>query len=220
MSQASEDIFDRLDAKDGYHVVSVEVGNTIALYAQAYEGGAPYVAAPGVEGENGILIKEWRRDDGLLGADYGECTRLRLLLDAAARYFTTGGNWTELQLALTRLSKLIHVQLTFWGYYLFDSYSTTEGTYQHVFVRDVAPDEVLDRHPAVLWEEPAYTSAGELIGGFIDKTDLETLRQQEDDDDDSWQEEARGEGSVAGSRDDSSAQLPAGTDPDPAPEAD
>lgn len=179
------DIFDRLDAKDGFHIVQIDQGMAVSLHCQAYGGGRLYNL---VDEKNPDLatvqVKEWL---GPGPVDYGECARLRLVLDAVARYLTTGGSWDELTDGLKTMSRVALNGMAYNGYHLLDSYVTVgEAVYQHIFVKD-GTDE------AILWEEPTYDVNGGVVGGFIDRTTLEAIRQRQENDDSIWPETEEGD---------------------------
>ena len=173
---SGEDIFDRLNPKDGYHVVELDLKMSLSLHGQVYGDGELYNMAD--RGEATRQIVEWM---GPTPENRGECTRLRLVLDSICRYMTTGGSWAELTESIRRLNAVMPNGLAFPGYYLHDSYSTTNGTYQHVFVK-------IGTTEAVLWEEPVPTENGSMVGGFIDRTDLKTIQEQQENDETIWGE--------------------------------
>lgn len=170
-----EDPFDKMDPKDGFHVVKIEAAGTLAIYCQTYGGGEQINIVDTLHPENAsVMIASWENPSE---ADQGEATRLTRCLDAVARYLTTGGTWQQLEDGMRMMRRVALGNLVFTGYHLLDSYLTADGTYQHIFVKDDQSGE------AVLWEEPFYTAAGGVCGGFLDRTTLEMLHEPSDDDD-------------------------------------
>lgn len=153
------DIFERLHPSDGFSVKRVETARGISLHVGIWQGGEltnPFGATPEDATTEILEHKE------ASAADLGQTTRLELVLDAVCRYFTTGGDWDELQSALAAARRVIVGGLTYPGYDLIDSYSNTEGNYEHVFVQ-TGTDNV------VLWVEDQ----------FIDRKNLEQLRREQ-----------------------------------------
>jgi hypothetical protein len=185
------DVFQGLDAKDGFHVVKIEVGGNVSLHVQAYvDGGLADLGQLGIiasgcpVGDSTVEVKEWR---GATEADQGEAERLYLVLDAVARYLTTGGNWGELHSALARVRKIAVNGLVFPGYHYSTGYSTVDedgnaGGFEHLFVKDDGSGT------ACVWTEPYYNEAGGLVGGRIDPTDLKTIHKRQLEDVEAGQE--------------------------------
>lgn len=172
-----ETVFDRLNPKDGFHVVEINLGVSVALHCQAYGNGELYNLVDETDPTKAtVQIAEWM---GPGPAEFGQCTRLRLVLEAVARYLTTGGCWDELTQAMRAMSKVAINGMAYPGYHLLESYVTSEWAYQHIFVRD-------GTNEAVLWEEPTPTERGTLAGGFIDRTTLEKIREQQENDQSVW----------------------------------
>lgn len=169
---STTDKFERMQGRDGYHVVPVRLNGSVSLYCQSYVDGELGVSPGVATGESSALLAEW---DNPSPADDGDCVRLQLALDAVARYLTTGGSWEQLAAAMQKMRRVAPCGLVFSGYRLLDSYSTSEGTYQHIFVKDDSSGN------AVLWEEPNYNEKGGVFGGFIDFTTLEEIRRQQEE---------------------------------------
>lgn len=176
-----EDPFEKYEGKDGFHVVMVRAGSDISLHCVAYGGGEMQNLVD-VNDPTSATVELWSRK--LTPQTQGEMIRLQHALDAVARYLTLGGEWMELRHALQVMGTVAIGGMVYPGYYLHDSYVTTEGVYQHIFVR-LDGDE---SDPAVLWEEPTFNDAGSPVGGWIDKTmtlaEIEAERA-----DDGWEEE-------------------------------
>ena len=181
------DPFDDLDPCDGFHIVKTGGLATVTIYCQVYTGGKLFNLRDSNPDNAVVAIKSWNNPTE---ADQGACTRLYLVLDAVARYLTTGGTWDELVDGFRDMHRFTgNANCTYPGYHLLDSYVTTEGSYQHIFVKDGEMD-------AVLWEEPIHSDSGSLIGGFISLTDLETIRQEQADDDTIWGVKQEGDGEL------------------------
>lgn len=160
--QKPNDIFDRLHPGDGFRVRRVAVGRGVSLHIGIWQGGElsnPFGAAP-----EDATVEILEHKDAT-AADLGQTTRLELLLDAVCRYFTTGGDWDELYSALSTARKVMAGGLTYPGYELLDSYSDTDGNYEHIFVRT-------NTNQAVLWVEDE----------FIDRKTLEQIRHEQESD--------------------------------------
>lgn len=178
MEVEKSDPFASLDAKDGYHVVRVEFGGLVTITCLAYAGGEPLTdeaAEPTANKPSVELFDVYQPSP----AEAGASVRLHRVTEAVARYFTTGGSWRELDNALKAMETVIPGGLVFPGYHLCDSYTTTDGEDQHVFVKDGTTD-------AVLWEQPTPNAAGGLVGGFVDHTTLEKLKEQQENDESVW----------------------------------
>lgn len=175
------DLFDRLDPKDGFHVVLSETAGLTSLYCVCYAGGEinnPF----GGSSDGSVLLTEVASPNE---EQNGSLIRLHLVLEAVARYLRTGGTWEALEHGMTGIRTLAPGGIVFPGYHLVESYVTTEMLYQHVF-RKIDTDE------AVVWEEPAYTHSGGLAGGFIDRTTMTALREAQEND--GWKsEEGKGQ---------------------------
>lgn len=155
----NNDIFERLHPSDGFRVKRVETARGISLHVGIWQGGEltnPFGATP----EDATTEILEHKDASAV--DLGRTTRLELVLDAICRYFTTGGDWDELQSAMATARRVIVGGLTYPGYDLIDSYSNTEGNYEHVFVQ-TGTDKV------VLWVEDQ----------FIDRKTIEQLRREQ-----------------------------------------
>lgn len=174
---AKDDPFHALEGKDGFHVVKIESGSVLMLSCMAYGGGVPCNLVSADPNDASVEIFEVQDPTP---AKHGAVIRLHLALDAVARYFTTGGSWMELDNALRKMEDVVKGGLRFPGYHLTTSYSTTEGTYQHVFTKDDGTGA------AVLWEEPEVGDSGLPIGGWIEPTTLDALREQQENDDTAW----------------------------------
>lgn len=170
------DPFASLEGKDGFHVVKTEAGNTHVLSCLAYGGGRPFNLVSNDPNDASVEILELSNPTP---AQLGALDRLHLVLDAVCRYLTTGGQWRELDNALKDVEKVARGGLRFPGYHLCATYSTTDGTYQHIFVKDGTTD-------AVLWNEPEVGDSGLPVGGWIEPTTLERLREQQENDNEVW----------------------------------
>lgn len=173
-----EDPFDTLKAKDGFHVIRVDVGGHTSLHAQVYAGDEivdPGDFLLGVQTDQGTVeIREWR---DATPADDGAASRLHMALEAACRYLNTGGQWYELMAALQVLHRVAPGGLVFPGYHYSDAYPQGDGTYEHLFVKDDGSGS------AVLWEEPGYTERGDgIVGGDVVRTTLDELKKQQEED--------------------------------------
>lgn len=171
------DPFANLEGKDGFHVVKTEVGSVHMLSVMAYGGGVPFNLVSNTPEDTSVEVVELHDPTP---AQLGALDRLHLVLDSVARYFTTGGSWRELDAALKKMETIIGGGLVFPGYHLCSTYSTTDGTYQHVFVKDGTKE-------AVLWNESEIGDTGLPVGGWIEGTTLETLREQQENDDEIWE---------------------------------
>lgn len=205
------DPFHNLEGKDGFHVTQTELGPVLMLSVIAYAGGVPC----SLDGDPNNTSVELVDHMNPTPKQRGECERLRLVMDAVCRYFTTGGSWDELADALREAKRIIRGGIVFPGYSLLTSYSTTEGDYQHLFQKDGTTD-------AVLWNEPEIGDSGLPVGGWISATTLQKFREEQENDETVWGrrpsrsglvrvETTSGEGAgAAGVRD--PLQLPAGED--------
>jgi hypothetical protein len=182
------DPFEPLEGKDGFHVVQFEFGGTLTLSCVAYGRGEMINLHPSAKPENASV--EIVEIENPTPAQYGAVERLRLVLDAVARYLTTGGSWSELDAATRKMEEVAIGGLVFPGYHLMQSYSTTEGTYQHIFVKNDGSGD------AALWEEPEYNESGGVVGGWISPTTLEQIREEQEDDATIWGAAARYAGVV------------------------
>lgn len=178
------DPFHMLEGKDGFHIVKTECGDILTLSCMAYAGGVPYNLSSTDNPDDACITLKTVNNP--TPADVGAMERLRLVLDGIARYFTTGGSWRELDMAMNAIETFIPSGLKFPGYHLLQTYSTTDGTYQHVFVKD-------DTNQAVLWQESEIGDSGLPVGGWIESTTLEKLKEQQVDD-----EEEDEEGGIEG----------------------
>lgn len=194
-----DDPFRELEGKDGYHVVRVEVGNVLTLSCIAYAGGTLTNLVSGDPADGSVEILELIDPTK---AQRGAAIRLQLVLDAVARYLTTGGQWDALGDALATMRKVASGGLVFPGYHLIDSYSTTTGTYQHVFQKDGTDD-------AILWEEAEVGDSGLPVGGFIDLTTLDKILQQQESDETVWREAGEEAGEAEENLGRAPLQLPA-----------
>lgn len=203
---AGFDPFDGLDAKDGFHAILLEFGGRVSLSVVCYANGEPIdeAAAEAVGAKPLVTLVE---QDSPGPVVLGAATRLHRVVDAVCRYLTTGGSWPELEAALTAVRTVAPGAIQFPGYHVCDTYATLDGVHQHVFVKDGTKE-------AVLWQEPEVNEAGGLVGGFVDRTDLETIAKQKEDDEQVWGAREAEEDDEAGP-----LQLPAGPG-DGDPEAD
>lgn len=179
----SNDIFDKLHPGDGFRVKRVELGDSVSLHVGIYEQGElsnPFGASPE---EATVEIMERKNASA---AERGETTRMELVLDSVCRYLTTGGDWASLLAALTAMKDIAIGHMTYPGYELIDSYSNTDGNYEHVFVRS-GTDE------AVLWVEDQ----------FIDRKTLDQIQREQQEE---WRADIDGdESDVLGDEDPDSA---------------
>lgn len=198
----SKDPFAGREPTDGFHVVSIELGSSLSLFAQVYFGG--HIQHPlGVNEQADDAASEIIQWVDPTPEQRGECIRLQLCLDAIARYLTTGGTWEQLNKASWWLRQAFTDGIQYPGYHLYDSFVTTEGVYQHIFVRTGTED-------AVVWEESAYSKAGGVYGGWLEHKDLETIRREQADDDTIWGKTGEDEDDEDGEEDgeEDSAVLP------------
>lgn len=163
------DVFDSIDPKDGYHVHKVEFATLVSLYVTHYQQGQRVDLGNGEDAT--LLIRE---HENPTAKDHGEINRLYLALDSVARFLTTGGTWEELISALQQMKQVAPGGYVFPGYHISDSYSCDGGEYQHVFVKDGTKE-------AVVWEEAGNGENGGVVGGWFDRTDLDTLAEQLDE---------------------------------------
>jgi len=190
MSTESEEIFPPDDpfhtfhAKDGFHVVRVEVGPVLQISCVAYSGGKQAnLFEPGNPKASTADILQLFDPTP---AQRGAAIRLHNVLDAVARYFNTGGDWREFDNALKEMQFIARGGIAFRGYHLMDSYITDEGLHQHIFVKN-------DTDQAVVWEQPDYNASGGLVGGWIDSKTLEEIRAEEEEGDDDAPRRVRGQ---------------------------
>lgn len=177
------DPFHSLEGKDGFHVVQVETGPILILSVLAYGGGMPFNVMSGDTEDGSVELLDLFDPSP---RQRGEVDRLRLVMDSVCRYFTTGGNWKELNKALDDAKKVIVGGIEFPGYYLSTSYGTTDGDFQHVFVQEGTTK-------AVLWNEPEVGDSGLPVGGWIEPTTLEAIKEQQANDDHVWNARGRQE---------------------------
>jgi hypothetical protein len=176
------DPFHNLEGKDGFHVTQTELGPVLMLSVLAYSGGVP-CSLDGDPNNTSVEIVDHMNPTP---KQRGECERLRLVMDSVCRYFTTGGTWEELAMALREARRIIRGGIAFPGYSLITSYSTTDGDYQHLFQKDGTND-------AVLWNEPEIGDSGLPVGGWISATTLQKFREEQENDESIWgQKRARG----------------------------
>ena len=161
MSDAQYDPFDQLHPGDGFRVKRVELYDDVSLHLCAYQSGELANLFNVEPDKASVEIKEWRK---ATPADLGASTRLELVMDAVCRYLTTGGNWDELNLALSAARQVAVGGIVYAGYHLLESYSNTEGDYEHIFVKNGTTQ-------AVLWVEDQ----------FIDRKTLEQIRHEQEE---------------------------------------
>lgn len=161
MSEESSDPFDRLHCGDGFRVNRVEIGGNVSLHVCAYQDGVVANLFDVQPEDASVEIAEWKDPSP---ADLGASTRLELVLDAICRYLTTGGNWNELNDAVSRMKRVAVGGIVYAGYHLLESYSNTEGDYEHIFVKNGTTE-------AVLWVEDQ----------FIDRKSLEQIRREQEE---------------------------------------
>lgn len=172
-----DDPFHALEGRDGFHVVRTERGSVLMLSVMAYYGDVPCNVVD--NDPNNASVELLDLYDPTPAAK-GAVERLRLVMDAVCRYFTTGGTWREFDNALKKAEKVVKGGVAFPGYHLVTSYSTTDGDYQHVF----AADDESGR--AVLWNEPEVGDNGLPVGGWIESTTLEAIQEDQDNDEAAW----------------------------------
>lgn len=165
------DPFYHLEGRDGFHAVTTRFGNVASLSILAYGGGELFNVLGGDAANTSV---ELLKLSDPTEAELGSCERLRLVMDAVCRYLTTGGSWQELRYAMNETEKIAQGGIVFPGYSLIDSYSTTDGNYQHVF-REGESDNV------VLWTESVLSESGLPLGGRIEKTTIDALYGEDDD---------------------------------------
>ncbi len=155
----SNDIFDKIQPGDGFRVKRVTLGDSVSLHVGIYEQGElsnPFGATP----ENASVEIIERKNAS--AAEIGEVTRLELVTDSVCRFLTTGGSWESLLQTLTAMKEIAIGSLTYPGYELIDSYSNTDGHYEHLFLRS-GTEEV------VLWVEDQ----------FIDRKTLDQVNREQ-----------------------------------------
>lgn len=175
---ANSNPFEHMDPRDGLRLVRTTLGHSVSLFAAVYSGGEQvHLPTSVVNAEPDEPLTPdcvyLHRADVHTNAQSGEVERLEMVLDAVIRYLNTGGQWEPLLRKLSLLAKAVPVGLSFPGHHLLTSYVTTEGRYQHIFVKT-------GTHDAVLWEEPDVSDSGYPIGGFLDLTTLERIKEQDE----------------------------------------
>ena len=140
---------DNLFATDGYQAVVVDNRPvSLTVYAEAVAKGRS-ASASFPDSLPSVLVFEARTDDDVA---YGAASRVQNFVDAACRFFNTGGTAAEMADVLRRLAPLLHTPLTLPdGYRLMETYPNTEGKFEHVFV---SPDYA----DAVLWVENEFVN--------------------------------------------------------------
>lgn len=168
MNSDKDDPFHGLDPKDGFRIEPVETPAVASLHVLARQGGE-VVPLFGASPEDAtVCVATWESPQP---ADLGAANRLRLCLDAVCRYLTTGGNWDELNRSMQVMQEVARGGLLYPGYHLLESYSNTEGDYEHIFVRNGS-------NQAVLWVEDK----------FIERKTLEQIKREQEDDE--WESQA------------------------------
>jgi hypothetical protein len=172
-------IYELLDPKDGFHVIEVYLDGAYSLHCQVYADGrlqhpadvyGDAVTTDQVDiARTTVEVASWA---DATNADRGACARLRLVLDAVARYLNTGGAWPELTAALEKVKVVARGGIVFPGYYLHDTYVTDDGHYHHDFVR-------MDGSSAFVWEEPAVEGFS-FSGGYVAEMTPEDLQRMKD----------------------------------------
>jgi len=173
-----EDPFDKLDPKDGFHVIYLETHGSVSLHVHAYAGGELYNITDDIDPANASLELVSLPDTD---ENCGQLKRLHDVADAVARYFTLGGSWRELDMTLKKMEKVLVGGIVFPGYHFtVSNYFGDEG-WQHIFTKDCGlnPDGT---HPAVVWEQPTQNEAGGLVGGWINHSTLENITKQQEED--------------------------------------
>lgn len=157
---AQTDIFDTLHRLDGFSIrQNPPTKSMLMLQCVSYWGGVQAsIFSPDDPNGASIEVASWSYPTP---ADSGACQRLKLVLDAVCRYLTTGGTWEEMGSAFKKMHKVAQGGLTFPGWYLMTSYSTTEGGYEHFFAKADGSDE------GMLWSEPMCGESGSPILGDI-----------------------------------------------------
>ncbi len=112
---------------DGYGVVEVNMEPTeISLHL--------VLRSQGEEIRDGVEVWRDRRTDEFAK---GRQARARLMLEAIARYFNTGGNWDELRSLITSAYSYVQDGLTFAGWHYFSDYvDPDDGSPIDVFLDD------------------------------------------------------------------------------------
>lgn len=115
-----------LDAspRDGWRIVPEDKHSVIALSLAMYSHDVIQASE---------LLFEKKKPDNI---DRGAMRRLRLLLDAVCRYFTTGGDWPEFETVLSELRGSLTGGLLFPGWHYVDGWLGDDGNFVHLFAKD------------------------------------------------------------------------------------
>jgi hypothetical protein len=154
--------FNDMKSADGYRVEVVNQATNISVHLACYYKGEP--SDPFDRGSDNATVEVAvlpSKDSRAVG----RATRLAILLDSVCRYFTTGGNWEELDAAVAKARELIKDGITYPGFHYHDGYNTTVAQYQHVYASDGGGDVV------VVWLEGDY--------GFIKPSTFKELAKIE-----------------------------------------
>lgn len=155
------------EGRDGFHASTIKTGiNSLALSVFAISGGEirNFVSKDPMDATVELL-----KIDNPTQEDIGQLTRLELVMDAVARYFTTGGTWATLLQALHQSRKVISNGLVFKDYNLIGTYLIEDGNYEHLFVHK-------DGVNAVIWSESVKSDSGFPIGGWLLATTMDETK--------------------------------------------
>ncbi len=164
--------FRGMSPKDGLSTM-LDVGTkTVALYIVHRRGGELAKVASALCASSSVKAAQYPlTSDGM-----GHCNRLKMLLDAIARYINTGGSCVELTGVVGDVKALMAPvnELPLPGFAYRESIPLDGGHYQHIFVKDDSPEG-----EAVVWEEPNP----EGFGGLFDLTTVGELQSQDTESD-------------------------------------
>jgi hypothetical protein len=154
--------FGALDPRDGYRVDLIDLHSSLTLALTLVHDAEYLIEA--------ATLATWEEPDE---RERGECERLHMLLEAVARYLTTGGSWDDLVPALGKMRHAAPRPLVYPGWYyhsgeiMFDEFvQAVVGV--HVFVSN---SDLGSATKAVRWAETL----------FIDQTTVGDLERANDD---------------------------------------
>lgn len=152
--------FTKLEPGDGLRVERIEHELRLSLYVSCYSGGLPSPINPASDEEDNQSLCVWHADDPGR-RDRGACARTQLLLEAVARFITTGGSLLEAQDLLTQLQQsLLHeAQFSYPGWCYADGTIDSDGRFTHLWVSDCWQGE---ETAAVRWVEDSFIDVGTL----------------------------------------------------------
>lgn len=166
----NEDPISGMDPRDGFRILAHElVEREISLHVGLFSGGEIDRGFGGEEGS--IQVTSW---DHPTPDRRGDCTRLRLLLEAVCRFFNTGGTWEQFDRSIGVLRDAIPDGRFLHGYYYADGAVNTEGNYEHVFIDD-SPSGLVVRWVEDMFVDPMTHEqflSEPVDGGPSDETGL------------------------------------------------